>query len=179
MLENIEVTDLKSARTKAIMELFYSSGIRLSELITLKKKDFDEYNKRIKVRGKGSKDRILPINDVAFRSIISYIVYRDESIIKDREYLFLTDKGKQLYPVFVQRIVKQLLSSVPSFQAKHPHVLRHSFATHMLDNGADLRAVKELLGHENLSTTQIYTHVSTDRLKQSFKLAHPRSTLNE
>jgi len=134
---------------------------------------------RIKVRGKGSKDRILPINDVAFRSIISYIVYRDESIIKDREYLFLTDKGKQLYPVFVQRIVKQLLSSVPSFQAKHPHVLRHSFATHMLDNGADLRAVKELLGHENLSTTQIYTHVSTDRLKQSFKLAHPRSTLNE
>ena len=179
MLESIEVTDLESSRYKAILEVFYGTGIRLSELITLKLKDFDDNKKRIKVHGKGSKDRILPLGDIAFNSINTYIVYRQESVIIDREYLFLTNKGKQVYPVFVQRLVKSALVGIANIHAHSPHVLRHSFATHILDNGADLRAVKDLLGHENLSTTQIYTHISTDRLKQTFKLAHPRAQLDD
>ena len=178
MFESIEVTDLETARYKAILELFYATGIRLSELITIKMKDFDDNYKRIKVHGKGSKDRILPLSDIAFQAINTYIVYRENSIVKDREYLFLTDKGNKLYPVFVQRLVKKALSSISNSHAHSPHVLRHSFATHILDNGADLRAVKDLLGHENLSTTQIYTHISTERLKQTFNQAHPRAKLD-
>ena len=179
LINSIDITDFKTARCKSVIELFYGSGIRLNELITLKFKDFDDYNKRIKVRGKGSKDRIIPISNIAFISISTYIRYREKINLIDSEFLFLTDKGKKLYPVFVQRLVKKTLSEISNLSATSPHVLRHSYATHLLDNGADLRAVKDLLGHENLSTTQIYTHISTERLKKTFQLSHPRAKIDD
>ena len=178
-LNNMEVIDLDSARKKAVLDVLYGLGLRVSELIAIKISDLDEYNKVVKIFGKGSKERILPLNEFAYKSIMSYIYYREKSVIKDRHSLFLTDKGNSLYPAFVQRLVKKELSNISNITGKNPHVLRHSFATHLLDNGADLRAVKDLLGHENLSTTQIYTHVSTDRLKKTFKLAHPRASMNK
>ena len=175
-LNQLKVDSLETARQKAILELFYSTGIRLSELITIKLNDMDLNNDTIKVTGKGSKDRIIPIGSMAKQSIKNYISYRDE-LETNEKFLFLTDKGKQLYPVFVQRLVKQSFRELSGTAAKSPHILRHSYATHMLDNGADLRAIKDLLGHENLSTTQIYTHVSKDKLKKSFNLAHPRAKI--
>ncbi|MCB0279383.1 MAG: tyrosine-type recombinase/integrase [Calditrichaeota bacterium] len=175
-LDQIPSNDLDSSRQKAILELFYSSGIRLSELISIRLTDMDLKNDTIKVTGKGSKDRIIPIGDQAKAAIQKYMTFRDE--LESREkFLFLTNKGKQLYPVFVQRLVKQSFSEFSGTSAKSPHLLRHSYATHMLDNGADLRSIKDLLGHENLSTTQIYTHVSKDKLKKTFSLAHPRAKI--
>jgi len=160
---------------KAIIELFYSTGIRLSELINLKFHNIDLTNKTIKVKGKGSKERIVPFGREADISIKNYLKIRDICNVNNIDNLFMDNAGKILYPMKINRMIKKNLSLVTQSSKKSPHVLRHSFATHLLDNGADIRAVKDLLGHESLSTTQVYTHITPERLKKVYRQAHPRS----
>lgn len=160
---------------KAIIELFYSTGIRLSELINLKFGNVDFKAGTIKVFGKGSKERIVPFGSHAREAMKSYLQIREICNVNKSEIFFLDNAGKKLYPMKVQRMIRKDLSIVSEISKKSPHVLRHSFATHLLDNGADIRAVKELLGHESLSTTQVYTHLTPEKLKKSYKQAHPRA----
>ena len=163
-------------RDRLILELLYGSGIRLSELIGLKEADISFYNHTITVLGKRNKERIIPITPHLAKLIKEYQALK----IQDSNYsatpqLIVTDKGEQAYPVFIQRIVKKHLSAVTSLQQKSPHVLRHTYATHLLNNGADLNAIKDLLGHKSLAATQVYTHNSIEKLKQIFEQAHPKA----
>lgn len=160
---------------KAIFELFYGTGIRLSELINLKTLDVDFAKNTVRVFGKGSKTRIVPFGSKAAEALRNYLQIRDILNFNKSDFFFLNKNGKKLYPMEVSRMVKKNLSKVTDIKKKSPHVLRHSFATHLLDAGADIRAVKELLGHENLSTTQVYTHVSPEKLKKAYKQAHPKA----
>ncbi|MBI5402526.1 MAG: tyrosine-type recombinase/integrase [Ignavibacteriae bacterium] len=160
---------------KAIMELFYSTGIRLSELINLKFSNVNFHNKTIKVMGKGSKERIIPYGEKANAVMKNYIEIRNICNIKNLDNFFITNKGNKLYPMQVQRMVNKNLSGVTEIKKKSPHVLRHTFATHLLDKGADIRAVKDMLGHESLSTTQIYTHLTPEKLKKVYNQAHPKA----
>ncbi|MCL5029139.1 MAG: tyrosine-type recombinase/integrase [Bacteroidetes bacterium] len=169
----VDKEDKNPKLTKAIIELLYGCALRVSELCQLNRIDLDLKEKIIKVRGKGNKMRIVPIGD---KSIIIISEYLSDKVYPNFiSALLFDDKGKRIYPRFVHRIISKYLSKVTDIKKKSPHILRHSAATHMLDNGADLRAVKEILGHENLSTTQIYTHVSIERLKSTYKKAHPKS----
>jgi integrase/recombinase XerC len=172
--------DVWGRRDKAIIELFYCSGMRLSELInlTIDKVDFD--NCTIRVRGKGRKERIIPVGVIAIGSVSEYLNKRDEyfkerGIEYDEGVIFNAKNGKKLYPSLLNRITKEYISQISELRKKSPHVLRHSFATHLLNHGADIRAVKDLLGHSSLSTTQVYTHVSVDRLKNVYQKAHPKA----
>lgn len=158
---------------RAIFELLYGSALRVSELCNLNCADLDLNEKTIRVLGKGSKMRVVPIGDKSIKTVKDYIQSREK--YGPKSPLLINRNGKRLYPRMVYRIVNKYLSKVTDIKKKSPHVLRHSAATHMLDKGADLRAVKEILGHENLSTTQIYTHVSVERLKAAYKKAHPKS----
>jgi len=160
---------------KAIIEMFYGTGIRLTELINIKLNDVNFSNNTVKVLGKGSKQRIVPFGSKAETALKNYIQIRDIINLNKLDLLFMSKKGKKLYAVEVRRMVKKNLSTVTDIKKNSPHVLRHSFATHLLDNGADIRAVKDLLGHENLSTTQIYTHVNPEKLKKVYKQAHPKA----
>lgn len=174
--------DVWGLRDRAIMELLYSSGIRLNELVNLSIDNFDERNNVIKVRGKGRKERIIPIGNLSVGAVIAYLDKRDKYFEEkqadyDRSIIFNAKNGKKLYPALVNRIAEKYISKVSEIKKKSPHVLRHSFATHMLNHGADIRAVKDLLGHASLSTTQIYTHVSVERLKEVYKKAHPKAEL--
>ncbi len=168
-------------RDRAILELFYGTGIRLGELSNLKLNDIDFVNGLIKVSGKANKQRLVPVGEFATRSLKKYMEVREQllkkTIGKDVQTIFLNRYGKPLSSRGIQRRVKKYLRQVAT-SGTSPHVLRHSFATHLLDEGADLMAVKELLGHSDLSTTQIYTHVSTERLKEIYKQAHPRADRN-
>ena len=165
--------DFNGLRDRLIMEIFYATGIRLSELITLKDADVSIYNSTIKVFGKRSKERIIPFTPLlkgyieAFRAEKAKLGLASESF-------FITEKGKPLYEKQVYLIVKKYLGMVTTLQKKSPHVLRHTFATHILDNGADINAVKELLGHANLAATQVYTHNTLEKLKRVYKQSHPR-----
>jgi site-specific recombinase XerD len=165
--------DVDPKLVKAIFELLYGCALRVSELCKLNFIDLDQKEKTIKILGKGNKMRIVPVGDKSLKIIKEYL--NNKSNIKSNSALLTNKKGKRIYPRQVHRIVKKYLGKVTDLKRKSPHVLRHSAATHMLDNGADLRAVKEILGHENLSTTQIYTHVSIERLKSTYKKAHPKS----
>ena len=171
----------EGVRDAAILELFYSTGIRLSELIGLWLTDVDFRNNTIKVTGKGNKQRIIPFGRPAKAALQRYILER-KNLVDERassshvDLVFLTARGKQMTPKGVNLLINKYISKVSEIQKKSPHVLRHSFATHLLNHGADLRAVKELLGHESLSTTQIYTHVSVDRLKKIYAQAHPKAS---
>ena len=156
-----------------IFELLYGCSLRVSELCDLKISDLNLEKKLLRVSGKGNKIRIVPIGGKSIQ-IISEFIHKNKPDNPD-SFIITTKGGKQIYPRFVYRIVNKYLSKVTDIKKKSPHVLRHSSATHMLDNGADLRAVKEILGHENLSTTQIYTHVSIERLKSTYKKSHPKS----
>lgn len=167
----IEFTTLE----KAIIELFYSTGMRLSELIGLKMNNVDLDKKTVKVLGKGSKERIIPFGEYALKAIKNYLQVRDISDIKKSPNLFIDNKGNKLYEMKVYRLINKKLSLITEAKKKSPHVLRHSFATHLLDSGADIRAVKDLLGHESLSTTQVYTHVTPEKLKKAYKQAHPKA----
>ncbi|MEW5798785.1 MAG: tyrosine recombinase XerC [Bacteroidota bacterium] len=172
-------TTVHGARDSAILELFYGSGIRLSELIGLKVSDINMYDRTLKVTGKGNKQRIVPCTKKAENAIKNYLTIRKEMhphIYNGSTILFTDDKGNALSPHRVYAIVNSYLREVAEVRQKSPHVLRHSFATHLLDNGADILAVKELLGHERLSTTQIYTHVTVERLKKVYQQAHPKAT---
>ena len=168
--------DFAGRRDRLVMEMMYGTGIRLSELIEMKDSDLDLIGATVKVRGKGSKDRIIPFPVVIKPMIDDYICIRKDVFGNDHEsYFFLTNRGKKMYPKFVYRLVKGYLSYVTTVSKKSPHVLRHSYATHLLNKGADLNAIKELLGHSNLAATQIYTHTSLEKLKQIHQKAHPRA----
>lgn len=174
LLDEKYISDL-SILDKAVIELFYSTGIRLSELINLKIDKINFNNRTLTVFGKGSKERIVPFGAEADKAIKNYLVIRDICNINNEKYLFLNNAGKKLYPMKVNRLIKKNLSLVTDLKKKSPHVLRHTFATHLIDKGADIRAVKDLLGHESLSTTQIYTHITPERLKKVYKQSHPRA----
>jgi site-specific recombinase XerD len=156
-----------------IIELLYGCALRVDELCKLNNIDLDLKERIIRVKGKGSKTRIVPVGSKSISIINEYLSFKKNN--GGREALLITNRGNRIYPRYVHRIVSKYLSKVTDIKKKSPHILRHSAATHMLDNGADLRAVKEILGHENLSTTQIYTHVSIERLKSAYKKAHPKS----
>lgn len=164
-------------RDKLIIEMLYFTGMRLSELINLKDSDIDLNYQRIKVLGKRNKERLIPFSMVLHKSIEDYLKIRKKDIIQDEQtlYFFVTQKGKKVYEKLVYRTVNSYLGKVSTLRKKSPHVLRHTFATHMLNNGADLNAIKELLGHANLAATQIYTHNTIDQLKSIYKQAHPRA----
>ncbi|NJN41727.1 MAG: tyrosine-type recombinase/integrase [Flammeovirgaceae bacterium] len=162
-------------REKLILELLYGTGIRLSELINISDKDIDLRNKTIKVLGKRNKERVIPFTQGLIPVIKEYIKVRDHDFSNSCNYLFRTDKGKKLYPALVQRIVNKYLKAFSTVEKKSPHVLRHSYATHLLNKGAEINAVKDLLGHSNLSATQIYTHNSVEKLKKAFDQAHPKA----
>lgn len=168
-----EVEKEQSKLIKAVFELLYGCSLRVSELCSLNRGDFDARDKILRVFGKGSKTRIVPVGTKSVEIINDYLNNRPNGKISDP--LLLTPQGNRLYSKFVYRTVHKHLSFVTELKKKSPHILRHSSATHMLDRGADLRAVKEILGHENLSTTQIYTHVSIERLKSTYKKSHPKS----
>ena len=158
-------------RDKLILALFYQTGMRLSELINLKVSDL--YEGEIKVLGKRNKERIIPLTKGTI-SLIDLYLHERGNKFSTNSYLIVTDKGNKLYEKFVYRKVNYYLSLVSSKQKKSPHILRHTFATHMLNNGADLNAIKELLGHENLAATQVYTHNTFQKLKSIHEQSHPR-----
>lgn len=167
-------------RNLAILELFYSTGMRLSELQTLSRSELDLLTGQAKVRGKGRKERIVPIGEHASRALREYEYKRDELLKRqpgkvDRAAVFVTRTGTRIGVRAIQKIVGAFLSRIDEDAGLSVHSLRHSFATHLLDAGADLRAVQELLGHSSISTTQIYTHTSVERLKQVYQKAHPRA----
>ncbi|WP_340111075.1 tyrosine-type recombinase/integrase [Maribellus mangrovi] len=167
-------TDFSGIRDKLIISLFYGTGIRLSELINLKEGDIDKRAKLIRVLGKRKKERIIPYPAEINNLLESYVVERNKEIGHKTEFLLVTNKGKQVYEKLVYRVVKKSLARITSLEKKSPHVLRHTYATHLLNKGADLNAVKELLGHANLAATQVYTHTTFEKLRDSYKQAHPR-----
>jgi len=161
-------------RDKLIIEILYTTGMRRAELIELKLKSFDFNNKSVKVVGKRKKERIIPILAETSQHIQNYILERNK-ISEEHSFLIVTEKGKKAYENLIYRVVKKYVSQVTTLDKKSPHVLRHSFATHLLNEGADLNDIKELLGHANLSATQIYTHNSFEKLKDIYKQSHPRN----
>lgn len=168
--------NFSGVRDRLVLELLYGTGMRLSEMINLKMKDLDLYQETIKVLGKRNKERIIPVNKSAVILVKKYLELRPEIVTSDiqREELLVTDKGEKTYPVFIYRLVKKYLGMITTLEKRSPHVLRHTFATHLLNNGAGLSEIKELLGHANLSATQVYTHNSVEKLKNIYKQAHPK-----
>jgi len=171
----------QGTRDLAMLELFYATGMRLSELAGLNLADLDVISKQVKVRGKGKKERIIPLGGYAARALRGYFVEREEFLAGlsagrgDQRAIFLSRRGRRLSARGVQMVVSRFMRSLGESAGLKVHTLRHSFATHLLDAGADLRAVQELLGHASLSTTQVYTHTSVERLKQVYHKAHPRA----
>ncbi len=161
-------------RNRLMILLFYTAGIRLSELIGLGHSDIDFYKGTVKVLGKRNKERIIPVTKELITELETYIAFKQREGVSE-ERLFVTEKGQPLYPKLVYNTVKEYLGKVTSIEKRSPHVLRHTFATHLLNHGADLNAIKELLGHANLAATQVYTHNSIDRLKHIYKNKHPRA----
>jgi integrase/recombinase XerC len=161
---------------RLLLMIFYQTGIRRSELINLKQSQIDKRNGSIKVLGKGNKERVIPVNNALLKEIDNYV--SEKKILHEsstNNFLFVNKKDKKLDPKYVYNVVKKYLGEVSTNEGKSPHVLRHSFATHLTNNGADINAIKELLGHASLASTQIYTHNSIDKLKEVHKLAHPKS----
>ena len=178
----IDSSTPEGARDAALLELLYSTGMRVGEVTGLNLGDVDLRDRTVKVLGKGAKQRILPLGSYAEAALKKYLAVRHmfstqakNDLLSWRSPLFLGVRGGRLTAKGVYNIVHRYLSQVTEIERKSPHVLRHTFATHLLNRGADLRAVKELLGHERLSTTQIYTHISTERLKRIYKQAHPKA----
>ncbi|MDD5085635.1 MAG: tyrosine recombinase XerC, partial [Candidatus Omnitrophica bacterium] len=175
-LLNAPVGDrLASRRDRAILETLYGSGIRVSELVGLNIEDVDLFSGLVKVRGKRKKERIVPIGSLAVKAIEQYLKKRSDKEPPSRDALFLNKSRTRLTDRSVRRMILKYTKKAAIGKEVSPHTLRHSFATHLLDRGADLRSVQELLGHENLSTTQIYTHITTKRLKEAYEKAHPRA----
>jgi integrase/recombinase XerC len=163
-------------RDKLILELFYSTGMRLSELITLKESQIDLPNRTIKVLGKRNKERIIPFPAPIAPLIQQYRQLRNKEVVMQHHgFLFVTDKGEPCYPMMVYRIVKQYLDAHATSDKRSPHVLRHTYATHLLNKGAEINAVKDLLGHSSLAATQVYTHNSIEKIKKTYDQAHPKA----
>jgi integrase/recombinase XerC len=177
VLENsIEVNDFESARNQLIIELFYATGMRRIELVNIALLDLDISNKQLKVLGKRNKERYIPLIESSINSLKKYLQYRGElPVIEHGEMLFLTKKGLKIYEKLVYRIINKYFSEASSKAKCSPHVLRHSFATHLLNQGADLNAIKELLGHTSLAATQVYTNNSIAELKKVYAKSHPRN----
>lgn len=167
-------SDFENLRDKLIIDVLYQTGMRRAELINLQEKDVDIYNLQLTVLGKRNKERVIPFDIGLKRNLETYLRVKEEQGLKN-SHLFVTLKDNPLSASSLTATVKSLLSTVTTNKKKSPHVLRHSFATHMLNNGADINAVKELLGHTNLLATQIYTHNTIEKLKKSYNQAHPRS----
>lgn len=167
--------DYISVRDKMILEVFYGTGIRLSELIDLQTYDVSLEDCTMKVLGKRNKERIIPFTQKMGKQLSAYLEMKEDQGFNAEGALFVTNKGKKLYPRLVYRIVNKYLSMVTTLTKRSPHVLRHTFATHMLNKGADLNAIKEFLGHANLAATQVYTHNTVDKLKKIYRQAHPRA----
>lgn len=167
--------DFSRVRDRLIIEMFYSTGIRLSELLNIKDKDVDLHSQSLKVLGKRNKERIIPLSDDFCGEIKKYIQCRNESVTVVDNYLFVRENGKKLYPKLIYNLVHNSMSGVSSLHKQSPHVLRHTFATSVLNNGGDINAVKELLGHSSLAASQVYTHTSFEELYNIYKHAHPRA----
>ena len=174
---DIELNDKYDYRNKAMLELMYSSGLRISELVNLKIQDIDLSENIVRVCGKGSKERIIPIGDYATNYLKIYINEYRRGFIKKQvnDYLFLNSRGNNISRQALFKLIKQIIRDKNIKKDVSPHTLRHSFATHMLENGADLRSIQELLGHSDISTTQIYTHVSNRVLKENYEESHPHN----
>lgn len=173
MFEN----SFEGARDKAIIELFYATGMRLSELLNIKRNDISFPESTVKVLGKRNKERIIPLNKSAQEAVENYLDYYVKKFGEANENfcIFVTSKNKKLYSRYIYNIVRKYLDAVTTIDKRSPHVLRHTFATHMLNNGADINAIKEILGHSSLAATQVYTHNSIEKLKSIYKQAHPRA----
>ncbi len=168
--------DFAGTRDKLVIEMLFGTGMRLSELVGLKETDIDKYEGTVKVLGKRNKQRIIPLNNELRILIERYLVLKKSEDFSNKSLtLIVTNKGANVYPQLIYLIVQKYLSHISTQSKRSPHVLRHTFATSLLNNGADLNAIKELLGHANLSATQIYTHNSVERLKSIYKLAHPKA----
>ncbi len=174
LFEGVEFTDdFPGLRDRVMLELLYGTGMRLSELLDMKTDSVDAEARLVRVFGKRAKERLIPVTTSLARLLIHYLSLRVPE--EPTNVLLLTDSGKPAYPVFVQRTVKKYLSAVTTLAQKSPHVLRHTYATHLLNRGADLNAIKELLGHASLAATQIYTHNSIEKLKKTHQQAHPKA----
>lgn len=180
MMDSVDTDSVSGLQDRAILELFYGTGMRLSELTGLNVSDIDLKQKQVTVHGKGNKQRIIPLgNTVA--SILKQFIEKRPELFGERtdgdakKALFIAASGQRIYDRAVQSMVEKYLKLTSEVTQKSPHVLRHSFATHMLDNGADIRIIKEFLGHANLAATQVYTHTSMERLKNVYEQAHPRA----
>jgi Site-specific recombinase XerD len=167
--------DWKSLNARMLITLFYATGMRLSELINLREKHLDKARKQLKVLGKGNKERIIPVSDKIVQDIETYSALKRKTFENPDDCLLVTEKGRKLYPKYAWLIVNKCLGEASSLSKKSPHVMRHTFATHLMNNGAELNAVKELLGHASLAATQVYTHNSIEKLKDVYKKAHPKS----
>jgi integrase/recombinase XerC len=178
MLDSVDVftEDFAGTRDKLVIEMLFGTGMRLAELVGLKESDIDSYEGTVKVLGKRNKQRIIPLNHELHLLLAKYLdLKKSENFSNKSLTLIVTNKGTDIYPKLVYLIVQKYLSHISTQSKRSPHVLRHTFATSLLNKGADLNAIKELLGHANLSATQIYTHNSVERLKSIYKLAHPKA----
>lgn len=167
--------DFSGMRDKAVLSLFYGTGMRLSELRGIKMTDLHLNEKVVKVLGKRNKERLIPFPPEVSGDLSNYIRVRNELFGDSNGYLFITEKGEQVYDKLLYRIVRKYLSLVTTMEKRSPHILRHSYATHLLNRGADLNAIKELLGHASLAATQVYTHTTFEKLKKIYNQAHPRA----
>lgn len=172
---NSSTEDWKSLNAKMLISLFYATGMRLSELINLKERQLDFGRSQIRVLGKGNKERIIPVNKETMAAVRHYQELKRKEFDTKEEVLLVTEKGKRIYPKYAWLVVNKSLAISSTLDKKSPHVLRHTFATHLMNNGADLNAVKELLGHSSLAATQVYTHNTIEKLKDVYKKAHPRA----
>ena len=172
---NTSTDSWKSLNAKMLISLFYATGMRLSELINLKERQLDFGRSQVRVLGKGNKERIIPVNKEIMADIRQYQDLKRKEFGTKEEFLLVTEKGKKMYPRYAWLIVNKSLALSSTLDKKSPHVLRHTFATHLMNNGADLNAVKELLGHSSLAATQVYTHNTIEKLKDVYKKAHPKA----
>lgn len=170
-----DLTNFITVRDYLCIELLYATGIRRNELLELTETQISTSDKQIKVIGKGNKERIIPLTDNCLDLLNQYISIKRNTFSEKNSSLIVTKKGNTPYPSLINNIVKNFFKDETTINKKSPHVLRHTFATHLLDNGADLNAIKELLGHSSLAATQVYTHISTDRLRKTFEQAHPKA----
>ena len=172
---NASTEDWRSLNSKMLVTIFYATGMRLSELINLRPRQVDASNSQVKVLGKGNKERIIPVSPSVIDMIRDYQDQKKKEFAETDDYLLVTEKGKKLYPRYAYNLVNTVLQAASTLDKKSPHVLRHTFATHLMNNGADLNAVKELLGHASLASTQVYTHNTIEKLKEVYKNAHPKA----
>jgi integrase/recombinase XerC len=175
-LDSVAVENtFEAVRDRLIIEMLYATGIRLSEMLSLQHQNVDLYNQQIKVLGKRNKERVVPVATPFTQQLKDYFDKKKETGLPLDGCVFVRSTGEPMYSKQVYTIVKRFLAGVTTLQRKSPHVLRHTFATHMLNNGADLNAIKELLGHSSLASTQVYTHNSIEKLKSTYKQAHPKA----